>query len=263
MSKIADKITTLENLLEGRERKLYKKIRNSIIIYIVLVIFVIAYTSFVVTQIKKMTTVEYAFEIIKGTMSEHTTTLRNKGIEKIKANSDMWATNLVQQIVDIIPLLEKPIIAMFDDMTNYIVLHVEHVLVPAFTATLRENSAELKARYNDFEDEEKMQGLSYIFVEIFENEMDKYINAKFVSEVFNLQKKLRELSSNNVKLTKKEDAQRRILINWMYLTDNAEFSEGPLNRLVDKLARQLQSLIGNDEGEEEFEMDGVDISQEL
>ena len=263
MSKIADKITGLEDLLEERERKLYKKIRNSIMIYVVLVIFVIAYTSFVVTQIKKLTTVEYAFEIIKGTMSEQVTTLRNKGTQKIKENSDMWATNLVIQIVDTIPLLEKPVLMIFDDMTNYIVLHVENVLVPAFTANLRENAEELKSRYKEFQDEEKMQGLSYIFVEIFENEMDKYINDKFVSEVFNLQKKLRELSSDNVELTRKEEAQRRILINWMYLTDNADFSESPLSRLVDKLSRQLQSLIGYDEEEEEIEMDGVDLSQEL
>ncbi len=268
MSKVSDRIASLENLIQEREIKLNKKIKNSVIIYIVLVICVGIYTTVVGSKIKELTTIENMFEVARGTIAGHVTTLRNEGINKIKGNSDQWAATMVNQGIDVIPQLEKPILMVFDDLNDYVIQHVENVLVPAFTDAIRDNAADLKDRYNEFKDDEKMQGLSLIFVEIFENEMDKYINDKFISEVFDLQFKLNSLASSNLELTKREIAQRKIIINWLYLVDNTKAGDSPLSSFISRFANQAKSLINNDDNlsEEEQnkeEFDGLNLTQEL
>jgi hypothetical protein len=258
MSRVSDRITNLENLIEERESKLRKKITSTKVIYGILVLVVAGYTLAIVPLIKKESSVDKMLEIATGMLSQHATNLRTTAVDHIKENSDGWAKLAVTSAMDSIPKLGTPILAVFDDLTDYIVQHLESVLIPAFTQSIVENAGELKDQYAEFKDEEKMEGLSLIFVEVLEDEMDKYLNDRFVTEVFKLQRQLHSISGSNKTLTKREDAQRRILVNWMYLSKHGESGESFFSNLVDKVKHQFKSLL---EVEEEDDIEDAITSE--
>ncbi len=116
--------------------------------------------------------------------------------------------------------------------------------------------------------EEKMQGLSMIFVEILENEMDKYINDKFISEAFKLRYKLNSLAAPKKELTRRESAQRKIIVNWLYLVDNARTGETPLSNFINRFDNKAKSLIEGDDSlledeQKKEEFDGLNLTREL
>jgi hypothetical protein len=163
MSKVADKILALETLLNEKESKLKKKITNTQIIYAVLIALVAGYTLWIVPKIKEVTSTTVMSEIIVTQVSELLTKMRTNFATEVRSNSASWATTIVDQTIAAIPQVEEPILEKADFMIDYVAQHIENELIPAFTDSLRENSAELRERYSEFKEEEMMQGLSLIF----------------------------------------------------------------------------------------------------
>ncbi len=243
MSTVTDRISALERLLEEKDENLKKKIKMTGLIYGVLVLIVAIYTTWIIPEIKKMTSPEVAAELALAQISANIPQLRSAAVKQIRDNQDQWIAAIIEQVIQTIPQLEKPALVAFDQITDYLVQHVEHVLIPAFTAALKDNAVELKDRYQDFRDEEKMQGLALVFVEIFELEMDRYLNDKFIKEVYGLREKLRVLAEPTSELTKKELAQRKILVNWMYITETQQFGDTKVINFIDKLKSNFTSLL--------------------
>ncbi len=267
MSKTVDRIRSLENLLKERDIALKKKIRSSLTIYAVLVSLVAAYTLWIVPKLQELTEPDDMFQIVKSTLSEHLTTLRTRAITEIKNNSEVWVTGLVAQTVSAIPQMEKPALRVVDELINYVTQHIEDALIPAFTTALSENAGDLKERYSDFRDQEKMQGLALIFVEIFETEMDKYFNERFVAEVNRLQSQLREYGKPKANLTKKEAAKRQVLIGWVYLAEhNQGFGTTAFNDYIERMKNDAKVILkldepaGDDEHKDDDELEGVGMS---
>lgn len=247
MNKVEEKIRALEQLVDERERKLNRKIKTTIVIYAVLVVVVAAYTTIIVPKFKEETSPEKLHEIARGTIGEHITELRIRAADHIREHSADWASLAVRRSIEMIPQLEDPILQLSDDLNDYIAEHIEHVLIPSFTNALKEHAEEIRDRYKEFNDEEKMRGLALIFIEVFEEQMDDYLNDRFTVEVFELQKRLMDFSRTGGQMTKKQDAQRRLLINWLYIAEVGESGESPLTTYLESLGGQVQALISSDD----------------
>ncbi len=220
MSKIADKISTLETLLNQKETKLKKKITNTLIIYAVLVAVVAGYTLWIVPKLKEITSTQAMTEIILTEVSELLSKMRTNFTDEVHANSSVWAVEIVKQSIEAIPQVEEPLLEKADAMIDYLAQHLENQLIPSFTDFLRENSVELRERYAEFKDEEMMQGLSLIFVETIETEIDQYLNDYLIKEISHLRNQIRQLNQGKKILTKRDEAQRNLIVSWVYLTEN-------------------------------------------
>ena len=94
-----------------------------------------------------------------------------------------------------------------------------------------------------------MRGLSLIFVEVFEEQMDEYLNDRFTVEIIELQKRLMEFSRTDAeRLTNKQDAQRRLLINWLYIAQQGDSGESPITMYLEMVQNRLQGFISTDAG---------------
>ena len=253
MSAVTDRIISLENLLNERENTLNKKISRTIVIYVILVGLTAAYTLFMVYYLKRQTSPEILSEIALNLTSQYAAKGREHTVQRTTENSEEIAQVVVEQTINSIPRAEVPILNLVDVFIDYIDQHMKNELIPAFTVILEENADELRARYQDLQDEEKMQGLALMFVDILEIEMDKYINESLISEVFELKKKLLELASPEGQLTKKQFAQRQVLINWVYLTENKEVGNSYMFDFLEKVQDGFNSILEIDPPAEELE----------
>ena len=257
MSKASDKLAAVEQLLSDREEKLRKKLTLTSIIYAVLVLFTAGYTLLIIPLIKKKTSPDAASEYAIAWALTHMSNVRINTGEQLRENSQELSKTIVKQTIELIPKFEEPLLGVVNNSVNYIVDQIEVVLIPAFTKALQKNSDELKRSYKDFEDEEKMQGLALVLVEILEKELDLYINEAFIKEVFELKKRLLELGKPGVELTKKEIAQRDVLINWIYLSNNQATGGSAFYDLVERMKTEVNNLIHDEKKDEEI--DGVGV----
>ena len=243
MSAVSDRVKSLEALVNDRENGLKKKIKRTIIIYFVLVGFTAAYTLFMVHYFKRQTSPEALSEVAVNLTSQYVAKGRAYTIERMGNNSADLAQAVVKETIASIPKAEAPILNAADIFIDYVEQHMKNELIPAFTDVLEKHSDELRTRYQDLQDEEKMQGLALVFVDILELEMDRYINEALISEVFVLKKKLLELSRADAQLTNKEFAQREVLINWVYLTEHQDVGDSFFFNFLEKVKDGFNSVM--------------------
>ena len=250
MSAVSDRVKSLENLLSDREDRLNKKITRTIIIYVILVCFTGAYTIFMVYYLKRQTSPDVLSEVAVNLTSQYAAKGRDYAVNRIGDNSEELAQAVVTQTIESIPKAEIPILNAVDIFIDYVEQHMKNELIPAFTRVLEKHADELRARYQDLQDEEKMQGLALVFVDILELEMDRYINEALISEVFELKKKLLEFARADATLTKKQLAQREVLINWVYLTENQDVGDSFFFNFIEKVKDGFNSIMEVEDQEE-------------
>ena len=263
MSTVSDRLKSLEDLLSERENNLSKKITRTIIIYTILVAFTAGYTLFMVHYVKKQTSPDIMSEIAVNLASQYASKGREHAVKEIAENSEVLAQTVVKHTIDAIPKAEAPLVNVADIFIDYIDQHMKTELIPAFTKVLNEHADDLRDRYNDLHDEEKMQGLALILIDVLEIEMDKYIGSTLISEVFELKKKLLALAKPKAQLTKQQYAQRQVLINWIYLTENQEVGDSYFFNFLEKIQDDFNSIMEHEELEDDLEGVGISTAERL
>lgn len=241
MNNLETKLATLEALANEQEAKLSKGIRNAIITYMILALVVFGYTLFVGNKLIELTSPQVVKEQFMAYINQ-VPQQRQALYDTYKKNSDAWAKALVSNVIDSMPLLENQIQALLTQYTDALARQVETEILPSFTAYLKAEAPEIQAKYKDLTDKDVAIGMANIFVDIIETEMDKYINKELVDDLNKLQVQLQELAKPNASLTQRQDAQRRVIQYWVFLTEHTPVGESVFNGFMPVIKEQVAKI---------------------
>ena len=231
MNNVEERLATVESMMAAEHRRLSRFLVQSVVIYAILVVVVIAYTCFAAYEIKKMTSEDELLSQLRALMLQ-VPDKRRELVNLYDQNADPWAKQVVAEGLSQVDSLEEMATGAVDEAVDKLAEAVRSEILPTFTAALKEHAPEIKQQHADFKDPALAASVVEVFSEVVEAELDKYVNEHFVKGIQDLQVRLNKLASPKAKLTRKEDAMRQFLQCWVYLADHADMGESPLEGLL-------------------------------
>jgi len=227
-------VETLENLTKAvREKK--NKAENTTrlyaIIYGILVIFVIAYTSIIFAKIKEYATPDAVSAIVKNKIKDSLPGLDKALLDKARKNAPFIADKAVEAVNDVIPKAEDMIKDVINQNTKLLIAQIKTDIFPQFLKVLRDNEKPISESAKAISDEYVAKELAKTLADDIKREIDNnvicYELFQKLSSVTNELDKIVRKPANE--LTAKEAAERKIIVNWIFLVKKGDTFNGIIN----------------------------------
>jgi len=236
MKNMETKISNLTEKIEEMRKKSKSNTKIASIVYIVLVIFVFAYTSIIMSLVKKKATADSISAQLRLLIDESLLTKSNHQWikDKCKEQTPVVAEALVQMAHNrIIPTIETKIKRLIDRQTDSIITRLEEDIFPNLNNVVKAHAKELEVHANDITDKAIANELSVILTKELDREMGKFINDKLTDRIHAFRSELDKISSQPYStLTKKEAAERLMIVNWVFLMEHHEAPENVIAEML-------------------------------
>lgn len=239
----AQKLDLLSKELKKRKDKAVSSAKLAAIVYGLLVIFVFGYTWVIFGKLQASVTPDSISAVVNNTLVSAIPTIREKMIVYSKQQGPVLADKAVQAAHEAIPQVEDIIKRVIDRQVEILLTEMKTEMFPQFVDILRKNADEINQHAEVLTDDVAVQELAKIIAEELQNEINYHINA--FKTVHELRAQLDELAAKPAaKLTRKEAAEREILVNWLYLVKNGESFQSVLTLLVQRFSYALEHFAG-------------------
>ncbi len=225
-----NKLESLELTLCKQQQKYKKSMRITIICYAILAVFVIVYTTFIMSEIRKLATPKTVAELITMQVSGRLPELQGY----ITDNADMYASLTAEEAINftrsLIPTLGIVVQEQLNVFTNKIKEEMANKYIPALNQYFKENKNNVLTQIDELSDEEAAKQLSKILIDTFNKQLDiTCINLD--SSVAELQKEIDAITHKPDKeLTKREYAEKKFLIYWMFIVKHGKTGNSILEK---------------------------------
>ena len=242
------KVNSLATKIEDLRAKGDKSTRIATIVYIVLVIFVFGYTTAIMSMLKKKATADSISAIAKVKINDSLLTEGNRQwvLDYCKEQTPLIANGLVMLTHDqIIPSIKMKIKDQLDKQVDGIIVRLEKDVYPELNKVLSEHVNELK-KHSDLTDKKVAAELAKLLAKDLDTEMGKFINDKLKSRMDALSLELNRISSKKYsELTAKEAAERRLIVNWVFLMEHHESPANVLGEVLQGVNATYSDLLKN------------------
>jgi len=242
------KINSLATKIEDLRAKSNKSTRIATIVYIVLVVFVFGYTAVIMNMLKKKATADSISAIAKVKINDSLLTDGNRQwvLDYCKEQTPLIADGLVTLTHDqLIPSIKVKIKNQLDGQIDGIIARLEKDVYPELNKVLSEHVEELK-KHSDLTDEKVASELAKLLAKDLDKEMGKFINDKLKSRMDILSKELDRISSKKYsELTAKEAAERRMIVNWVFLMEHHESPANVFGEVLQGVNATYSELLKN------------------
>lgn len=236
MKDLENKINDLTAKIENLRKKTQSSTKISSIVYIVLVIFVFAYTSTIMSLVKKKATADSISAQLRLIIDRDLLTDANRKwvLDTCKERSPDVADALVEMAHNqIIPTLEIHLKQLVDQQVDSIIVRLDRDVLPELTKVVKEHANDLKTHADDITDEAVAQELAKILAKEFDREMGNFINDKVKHRMNLLREELDRISEKPYsQLTLKEAAERRMIVNWVFLMEHHEAPQNIFGEMI-------------------------------
>lgn len=239
-----DKIKAFEAKLIEERDKLQKSFKLAMITYIILALVVLIYTTFAYSAFYSLIGPEGMKE--QGTMIVNTAAdYPDKLLLEYEANRDEWAKAVTDKALAAIPEVEKVITTQLDAYNADIKEALRKEIMPGFNEYLTGTTPALKVRLAELKktrpDATIGMVLTNVFVEYLDQETAKLLREdEVIAKAEDLQRDLHSLQKADGKLTKKQLAERKLLVNFI-LISKLDVDGSPL---LDELHKFLEKRFG-------------------
>jgi hypothetical protein len=240
------RLAALEDLVTTQQTKLRGSLRTTMIVYVVLVVVVVAYTTVATRKIVELTSPDAIAEMVGAQIKEELPRQRQALVDRLNNNAEEFAGESVEFLVRVLPKVEDQAQTMINEYTDLIVNKLQHEFVPSFAEFIKADAGNIKAQLAELSDEELAAGVVGLIMDDIEQELDKVMNDSVVAELEKLQVKLLKLAKPNATLTRSEDAQRRAIMMWAHLSETTDMGESPLKVLFDELNNRYRFFNSDD-----------------
>jgi len=225
MKDLESRIESLGAKIEKMRKHDASSLKATVIGYLLVVIFVFVYTQSIMHWIKK--------EVSPNNLSAYTRqTIKKKFLTQEQCQSmvnycrkqaPVWADKLVVMTHEqVIPRLKTKVKELIDKTADKGIIKLKKDVFPRVNDFLKVHAEKLK-KHQDIADPEIAKELAKILSDKCESELDKFINEKVEFRIALLKKDLHKMATKPYsKLTRKEAAERRLLVNWVYLMEHDE-----------------------------------------
>jgi hypothetical protein len=221
-NEINAKLEALEITLDKQQRKYKKTMIATIICYAVLALFVIIYTTYVMSQIRKLATPKTVAELIAMQVENRMPDLK----EYVSANAGMYAKLTANEAVNyacsLIPSLGILVKKELDTFSDTIIQELSKKYAPALNEYFALHQDAIREGLKTLSDEEEAKRLSMILLEVFNQELDLTC-ANLDNSVAKLQKEINAITNKpNSQLSQREYAEKKFLIYWMFIVKHGK-----------------------------------------
>ena len=216
-NELNNKLENLELILSKQQQKYKRSLRITIICYVILAIFVIAYTTFIMSEIRKLATPKTVAELMTMQVSGRLPELKGY----ITENADMYASLTADEVVNfarsLIPTLGIVVQEQLGIFSNQIKEEMANKYIPALNQYFEEHKDDVLDQIDKLSDEEVAKQLSEILVNTFNEQLD-VVSINLDGSVNGLQNEINAITQKpDSELTKREYAEKKFLIYWMFI----------------------------------------------
>ncbi|MEI6054556.1 MAG: hypothetical protein WCR55_00740 [Lentisphaerota bacterium] len=217
MNDIMAKIEALEKSIELQFKKSKSGIIWTSVIYIVIIIFVFAYTSFIMHELRVLAKPPVVAEFIVGQVQSRIPLATANLKKNSNAYADALADKTVAYIRSFIPLIGNMAKGQLDTTAQMINVQMDEQYLPIIEDYFKANKAQITEMFNTMTDEQVALQMNNILFEKLDKNV-ALLNGPIADTVNELKAKIDKLANTpNSQLTNQELAQKRIIAYWIYL----------------------------------------------
>ncbi len=246
MSSAEDKARSIERVLQEEQEKLRKRFNVTLVVYGILILFLLIYTNFIYSRI-------YGYIGPEG-LKDHGETVVNlvsqypdELLKMYEESKNDLADSVVQQTFDAIPEAKGLLKNQIDVYNDKLGAELRSTIIPGFREYIRGTLPQLKADYKEAKakkpDLTVGMFITDLYVEYLDKEISKILNEDAViAQAESLQKALYTMDKAKGPITRKQEAERQIIINFIMMAKLD--SEG--SPILEDLHKFLEERFGVD-----------------
>jgi hypothetical protein len=222
-AELLKKLEALEKSIVQDKQRAEKSFVTTLVIYGILLIFVIGYTTFLTNSLRATATPETVAAFLGSAVEEQIPELKTYIKENAKTQAPIWAAKAVDYTIDMIPQLESIAKEQIDVLVTSLINQFRNEYMPDVVKFCRENLDMAFKNADIVSDEEMAKAVSGILVEELEDEVDKLLTDKFFFKMKELRKEIDRIATTpDSNMTRRDLAEKRVLLYWTFLVDHAE-----------------------------------------
>lgn len=245
MNALDAKISSLGKTLRKEHEKTVTSVKIVALVYGLLAIFVFAYTSYVLVKIKELATPATVAAMAGDYAKEKIPVIKQQLASHVDANAADWAGKIVAQGHKFIPEAGNMAKKQIDSITDTLLQELKTKHLPALKEYLKKNVDEALSRSADLVNDDKLaKAYAVLLVEELDSELEHIMDTKVYSQIERLHTDIETLINKpKSKLTKREDAEKRILMYWSYLANHRDMGESIFDNKLQKLSEAFNYLV--------------------
>ncbi len=246
MNDVEAKINSLEKTLRTEHEKMLSSVKLTALVYGLLAIFVFAYTSYVFTKIKELATPANVAALAGDYAKEKIPLIKQHLAEQVDSNASLWADQLVSHAHKLIPQLGDVAKRQVDSLADTLITEIKSKHLPALKDYLKRNVDEALTHAEIVSDDKIAKAYAVLLVEELDGEMEKIMDNKIYQQIEYIHTEVETLINKpKSKLTKKEDAEKRVLMYWAYLAKHKDMGESIFTEKMKTLTDGFNYVIKN------------------
>lgn len=240
------KVDHLAKVIQEKKGKAIGTTKMYAIIYGVIVLFVFGYTSIIFAKIKEYSTPDNISALVKNKIKESLPSLNQALVSQAKKNAPIIAERAVEAVNESIPKIEDLVKNLIDDNAKKIILQIKGDMFPKFHKILKDNAKAINDSADALTDEKTAKEIAKTLVKEIEREIDyNIIGDEFYKKLDSFRVELEKVATKPANtLTMKEAAERKIIVNWIYLIKNGESLQSVTSTILSRCSFVWEDLIG-------------------
>ena len=240
------KVDHLTKLMQEKKNKAIGTTKMYAIVYGVIVLFVFGYTSIIFAKLKEYSTPDNISALVKNKIKDSLPGLNQALVSQARKNAPIIAERAVEAVNEAIPRIEDLVKGVIDDNAKKIILQIKGDIFPKFHKILKDNAKAINDSANALTDENTAKEIAKTLVKEIEREIDyNIVGDEFYKKLDSFRTELEKIATKPAnKLTMKEAAERKIIVNWLYLIKNGESLQSITSTFMSRCAFVWEDLLG-------------------
>ncbi|HBM17468.1 MAG TPA: hypothetical protein DD381_14160 [Lentisphaeria bacterium] len=224
MNDTTSRIESLEKSIDSQLKKSKTSLIAVIAVYIVLVIIVLGYTTFIVTYTKALAKPPVVAEFIISNIQTKVPALTQTLKDNSKAYGSFLAKQTLAYIKSFIPLLANMARGQLDNTVEVINSQMNENYLPLINEYFKLNKDKINEMFRDMTDEQIATQLNEMMYEELDRNAE-LLNAPIGDSINQLKARIDKLANTpNSQLNNQELAQKRVIAYWIYLVKYQELT---------------------------------------
>jgi len=245
MTELEQKIIALQTLVEEKQKRCERSAARVTMIYLILFLLAIGYTTFLYNSLKNTATPETLASLVIDFARERMPYAVQNLRKELKPVGEQLGKRSADMVFEAIPQAGNILRDFIGTQTNELLTYVEEKQMPLLYKLLDDQIAEALKAHKQIKDEKVLTYFPAIAAEKVSEEMKKAISAEFFDGVKDFEKQLQILHNTpNQKLLRRQYCEKMFIVYWVYLCDQAEIGtpEGSLSSFVKLVNRSMNDL---------------------
>lgn len=214
------KVDSLEQAIKTERGSVSASLKVSLVFYGLMVVIVLGYTSYVTSKFEEMATPSTVAALVAEQMQSRVPSIREYLVKNTKAKAPEWAAKVVDYSGEIVPQIEAMAKNGIDSATESMMTEIKAQYMPQLQDYLQNNLDRVFANHDVVNDEDMVKQLASLLIDDVDRELNQVFSNRYYKQLEDVRAEIIKISTKpNDKLTMKEMAEKRVLIDWMFLTE--------------------------------------------